>query len=248
MSIKLGINNAKGSGGNGGGGSIEITKSYTIGYSEAQALLSSGLNQGIDSHCIVEIGCSQSTITTNAILNTSGTGSTATSISDSMRYGRAGIYALGGTITFGDNQTSNAGFLSPYAFTDGDGNTRYGYKGVGESATTIDGTGTTIKVYAKPYVLGTIANPTNTSSYLKGSLKILVWDTTSNEYKTVEWSDVSNSAGSSTNAFKYNGYLYFNISRSYLICGILEASITPVVSNNGTYTWIEPEDLEGMLA
>ena len=222
--MNFGIGNVKGGGGSGTPSTIEITKSYTIGYAEAQALMFGGMNSGIDEHTIVRIYAAASKYNANGF--SSGGGSTSASISDSIKYGNTGITAIGGSIQFCAYSSTDA--INVASFND-NGTIKYGIssRGAGTSTMIDENYGLAVQLYLKPFVTGSVADPRNVSASLKASIKLLVWNTTTNAYETLEWADQSGTV-SGTNAYKSGCYVNFQIAKNYILCGILEAKIEPV--------------------
>lgn len=235
--MNYGIGNVKGGGGSGTPSTIEITKSYTIGYADAQALIFGAMNSGIDEHTIVKIYAAASKQNSNGFA--SGSGSTSASITDTIKYGNAGITAIGGSIQFGAfSSTDNVNVVS---FND-NGTIKYGIssKPTGTSTMNDENYGLTIQLFVKPFVTGSVANPSQVTASTKSSIKLLVWNTTTNAYETLEWADQAGTI-SGTNVYKNGAYVTFTIAKNYILCGILEAKIEPV--STAGWEFLTEEDI-----
>ena len=238
--MATGIANIKGGAG-GGGETLQITKTYTIGYANVQAITFNGLNEGISEHCLIAIHGSSSNISANSFTNSAGMPATSDTITDSVKYNIAGIYGIGKTINF-DN--SNTGVVRVVSFND-NGTTKYGLAGRGDSSTATD-LGLIITIRVKPFALKNGDTITTGTCAIKGTLRLLCWNKNTNAYETIEWTDVVSGVSSQNYKYKYNGYLQFSLANNYILCGVLEASAYGYSSSNPTYTtyWLTESDIE----
>lgn len=237
----FGNTNAKGGAGGSASPTIQITKSYTVGYADVQPLTFNGLNSGISEHCLVNIYGSSNLISANGFTSSTGGAAGATSITDVVKYSPAGIFSIGRSIYFG---AASTGMVRTVPFED-NGVVKYGLIGRSDGTYSAYDLGLIIQVRIKPFVMKNEGTEIGSNPYIKGTLRLLCWNTTTQEYETIEWTDVNNSSSSTSNMYKYNGYLYFTLANNYILCGILEATAVGYDPTHPAYTchFLTEEDI-----
>lgn len=214
MSLLVGSNNARSLGGGGGSSSLSITKSYTIGFADVQALMCGGVNSGIADKCMVSIEGVNGVNDVNSI--TSSMPTSAQTFSTYNKYDYSGYYSADKGIGFGYNASMG---IRLKQFTDNENNVRYGFVAYNGGSPTQETYQMRIRVSHKPMVASG-----NTYATIRGNIKLLVWNTQTNEYETIEQTNIVSDYSSSANTKIASGYIGITISYKYILCGILEAS------------------------
>lgn len=238
--MAIGISNARGGAGAGASPTIQITKSYTIGYADVQPLLLGGFNEGISEHCVVAILAPSSPITSNSYATTGGSPSGSNTITATIINAVWGIRGIGKSIVV---YTQASGYSTCCAPFNDNGTTKYGLTSKAGEATSTDYNGLQIQIRCKPFATINGGTVVGTTASLRANLRLLCWNINTNEYETIEWSNISTPVGTSSNAYKYSGYMNCNLANNYILCGILEANITPEVSSGYSYKWLTEEDI-----
>lgn len=239
--MATGISNARGgAGGAGVSPTIQITKSYTIGYADVQPILVGGFNEGISEHCIVALLAPSGAITSNSYATTGGAPAGSSTITTSIINSVWGIRGIGKSIVVYAQTAARSTCCAP--FTD-NGITKYGLSSKLDDAASTDYNGLQIQIRCKPFATMNGGTVVGTTASLRANLRLLCWNINTNEYETIEWSNISTPTGTSSNAYKYNGYMNCNLANNYILCGILEANITPEVGSGHSYKWLTEEDI-----
>ena len=245
MIIKGTSNIAAGQGSSGGTSSsapttLQITKTYTIGFSNVQPLMVTGFNEGISEHTIVDICATNNIITSNSSVVNVGKPASTASISEIMKNSPFGIKALGKSIVYG--WISSTGYMVQAPFND-NGTTKYGIQMKTSDQSTDSYYGLIIHLRCKPFKTQSGGVDAGTTARIKGTLKLLCWNINTNEYETIEWLNIEGQLDTGTNIYRYNGYIVFQLANNYILCGILEATTTPLLPDGFSYVWLTESDI-----